>query len=62
MLSEEGRDFLFNKLLNPDPKNRLDIHAASDYLRLPQSHPKVNVSFEHLLRNLVILVYRSILS
>jgi hypothetical protein len=39
-LSKEGRDFLFNKLLNTDPTKRLNIHEKNDYLGLEQSTPK----------------------
>jgi hypothetical protein len=52
VLSKEGTDFLFNKLLNTDPTQRLNIHEKNDYLGLEQSTPKpmftASTTTEHL--------------
>jgi hypothetical protein len=44
VLSKEGRDFLFNKLLNTDPTKRLNIHEKNDYLGLDPATPKPKFS------------------
>ena len=44
VLSRDGRDFLFYKLLNTDPTKRLNIHEKIDYLGLGPSTPKPRFS------------------